>query len=89
MGICQTREAGCGVHPLEKLSSAELSTVVGVTGEDYLTHLHLSWVPVHLPFLKNENRLFHQHGVSGLIRHHRALEYNIDYNEIYKSCQQW
>lgn len=43
-----TRQAGCGVNPLEQLPDAQLSTVVGVAGQHQLAHLHLCGVPVHL-----------------------------------------
>lgn len=41
-----TRQAGCGVHPLQQLSHTQLPTVVGVTRQHDLTHLQLSEVSV-------------------------------------------
>lgn len=55
-----TRQAGCGVHPLQQLSHTQLPTVVGVTWQHNLTHLHLSGVSV--PFLGplDEDRALHR-----------------------------
>lgn len=68
-----TRQAGCGVHPLQQLSHTQLPTVVGVTWQHNLTHLHLSGVSV--PFLSplDEDRALHR--VWFIFRCHNSAAY--------------
>lgn len=46
--VSPTRQAGCGVHPLEQLAHTQLSAVVCVARQHDLTHLHFSGVSVSL-----------------------------------------
>lgn len=46
LSMFPTRQTGRRVHPLQQLSHTQLPTVVGVTWQYDLTHLHLSGVPV-------------------------------------------
>lgn len=41
-----TGQAGRGVNPLQQLPHTQLTTLVGVVGQDQLAHLHLRRVPV-------------------------------------------
>lgn len=54
---CPTRQTGCGVHPFQQLSNAQLPTVVGVAGQHNLTHFHFSGVSVVLLVLFNKQRV--------------------------------
>lgn len=66
-----TRQAGCGVHPFQQLSHTQLPTVVGVTWEHNLTHLHLSRISVSfLTPLDGDGALDHVRFIFGC--HHSA-----------------